>query len=168
MIVRVEYPELSAAEGVEIVDDIEAEDLGTNLAELKQHARNMPLAPGDVVTHHDGVVTSVVQYALTWLIEVEFKLPANLTFMQALPSNDKAIVKIEATVAGWQRDAYVTKHSGFTYLVSAPDRDWIKDKVQSSPYVDHMELVRYPDMPIIWEIARRNASLETLSAGPWA
>lgn len=169
MMLRLDYPELSAAEGLEGIHDlIEADEIGSNLAELRHHARYMPLAPGDVVTHHDGAITSVLQWAQVWLLEVEFKLPANLTFMKGLPPDDPSNVKIGATVAAWARDAYVTQRSGYDYLVSAPDRDWIKDKVQTCPYVDYMELVRYPDMPVVWEIARRNARLETLTEGPWA
>lgn len=168
MTLRIDYPELSAAEGFAIHDDVEVDMLDDGRAELRTHARNMPLAPGDVVTHDGEAVTGVEQYAPVWTIEVEFKLPANLTFMKTLPPHDPSNIKIEETVTGWQRDAWVTKHSGYTYLVSAPDREWLTDRVQGSPFVDHMELVRFPDMEIDFDTARRHASLETLTEGPWA
>lgn len=173
------YPALTEAHNAPIYERVRGElraetefqkdyDTGVAVAELRAHAIYIPLAPGDVVTYDIGTgeILSLVQRARVWTVDVDFALPGNLVTGQGLPANAERV--ISEVTEEWAREAWVTQHTGLSFYVSAPDRDWLEDRVLLCKYVDHMEMVRHPDMAIDLEIARANADLGDLTQGPWA
>lgn len=174
MKVRIDYPILSQMYDAEVSEEVEARLAGyewpTPAAELRAHALNMPLVPGDVVAiDEERRVVDLLFCEPTFMVEVDFKIPINLTMGEALPEDDKARVTVSSVVEQWAREAYVTQTTTYSFMVSAPEQSWINERVRASPYVQDVELVRYPGMPIDFKVARSNADLgELYDAGPWA
>lgn len=175
------YPALTEEHGAPIYERIRAElrteEAFLNLVtedlavyELRAHAIFIPLAPGDIVLAHieSREIVSLVAQAQLWTVDADFMLPANLTTGKVLPDDDPAKTIIREVTQAWQREAWVTQHGGFSFYVSAQDRDWLEDRVMLCQYVDHVELVRYPGMKIDLDVARGSADLGDLTKGPWS
>lgn len=178
---RFDYPGLSAEAGSPIYEFVRAElraeteflhhyGPGQAVAELKAHAIFIPLAPGDLLLYDvdTGTALQLVKQAPVWTLDVDFKVPANLVVGQALPDDDVAVVTIKAATDEWQREAWVTQHSGLSFYVSAPDREWLEHRVMTNKYVGHVDMIRYPDMNIDLGIAIANADFGDLTIGPWS
>lgn len=116
--------------------------------ELKSHATFAPLAPGDVVACARGthVVRKVVRLESLWTVEATLHLPAGTTFAQAPGEEHPAMRAIAECEEDWRRDAWVTRNTAFSFLVSSQSRGWLEDKVEAHPYVEHVDVVRTPAM----------------------
>jgi len=168
MKIRLDYPDLRTYEHVE------AKRLDSGLCQLTTHALFVPLAPGDVLRvltpmlPDHPVAVGIATLVEIYTYDVDFRLPINLVTGQALPDDDPSQVKLRETIELWQREAWATQHTGISAYVSAPEQKWLEDRVVLNPYVDHVQMVRWPGMEIDFEVAVRNADLGDLTRGPWA
>lgn len=162
------YPKLTMEYKAPIFERVPAILRADDVYELRAHAIHIPLAPGDTVTVsiENDEITGIVELVPLWTVDLDFKLPSNIVTGKALPDDDPANVTIREVTEGWQREAWVTKHTTFSFYVSAQDREWLEDRVVRCKYVDDVQMVRHPGMPIDFEVARENADFGELR-GPW-
>lgn len=125
-----------------------AHGVGRHHYDLTSHATFAPLAPGDVVSCARGtrVINKVVHLAPLWTIEATLHLPAGTTFAMAPTEEHPAMKAVAECEKEWRRAAWVTRNTAFSFLVSAQTRGWLEDNVEGHPYVEHIELVRTPDL----------------------
>lgn len=121
---------------------------GRQYYDLRTHATFAPLAPGDVVSCARGtrVVNQVVHLEPLWTVEATLHLPAGTTFAMSPTDEHPAMKAVAKCEEDWQRAAWVTRNTAFSFLVSAQTRSWLQDNVESHPYVEHVDLVRDPDL----------------------
>lgn len=134
-------------------EEVEAEiaiDHGLNRPyyELKAHSTFAPLAPGDVVACSRGtnVVSRVIRLESLWTVEATMHLPGGTTFGLMPDQEHPAMKAVAECYEDWRRAAWVTRNTSFSFLVSAQSRGWLEDNVEAHPYVEHVELIRMPDM----------------------
>lgn len=176
---RFDYPALTKEHNAPIYEKVRAElrpekefldhyEPGHAVAELRAHAIYMPLAPGDIVVYNidTGAPTRLLYLAPLWTIDCDFAIPANLVTGQGLPLRAQRV--IDRVTGEWQREAWVTQHTGLSFYVSAADREWLEDRVMGCEYVDHLEMIRHPSMQIDLDVAIQNANLADLKDGPWS
>lgn len=134
-------------------EEVEAQ-IATNYAQgrsyydLKAHATFAPLGPGDVVATARGtrVINQVVHLEPLWTIEATLHLPAGTTFAMAPTEEHPAMKAVAECEENWRRAAWVTRNTAFSFLVSSQTRGWLEENVEDHPYVEHVELVRTPDL----------------------
>lgn len=116
--------------------------------ELKSHSTFAPLGPGDVVACHRGTksVSRTVRLRPLWTVEATLHLPAGTRFAMSPTDDHPAMQAVAECEENWRRDALVTRNTAFSFLVSADTRGWLEDNVEAHPYVEHVELVRTPDL----------------------
>lgn len=113
--------------------------------ELTMHSFLTLLAPGDVVQVADGCITEVVSLRPQWVYIVDLHLPKD--FLQVPMTDDHpGVRKAEALFERWERDTPVTMSTSWRARVSTTSEQWFIDNVRSHKYVEHVELVRSPDL----------------------
>lgn len=110
------------------VEAIEAEPVGERYR-LKGHSMFLPLAPDDLVTAENGVISGVVELAPVFMVEAYFSI-------NTPPEH------VVAKAKQWRAATYVTQPTALTVLISSQSRDWIEEVVQ--PEVWWVELIRFP------------------------
>lgn len=96
---------------------------------LTKHSYFLPLAPGDIVTAADDVVTGVVHQEPVFIVEAFFAI--------GTPPET-----VRAKAREWARATHVTQSTALTVLVSSTSHQWITDVVE--PEAWDMQLVRTP------------------------
>lgn len=118
--------------------------------ELREHSTFAPLAPGDLVLvterERSLYVTEVASLEETYTVEATLHLPRGVTFAQQMNAEHPAMRAVNECYEEWLRDAYVTRNTSFSFLVSSTNRDWLTDKVEGHPYVEHVDWIRRPGM----------------------
>jgi hypothetical protein len=127
-------------------EEVEAEELRPGVAELRAHATFAPLGPGDVVETQGEVIVGVKHFEPLWTVEATMHLPAGTRFAMSPTADHPAMVAVAECEENWRRAAWVTRNTSFSFLVSAQTRSWLEENVEAHPYVEHVELVRTPDL----------------------
>lgn len=96
---------------------------------LAGHSLFLPLAPGDLVSAEDGVITGVLDCAQVFMVEAYF------------PINTAAEI-VRDKAKEWATATDVTQPTALTVILSSCSREWIEDEVR--PAVWWVELIRVP------------------------
>ncbi|WP_309648258.1 hypothetical protein, partial [Nocardioides sp.] len=70
--------------------------------------------------------------------------------------------------ADWRRDAWVTRTTNVTMLVSAQSLPWLKDRVVLNPLIDDAESIRTFNLELNLDVAIQHPDLNGLREGPWS
>ncbi|GAB3863587.1 hypothetical protein GCM10028801_31570 [Nocardioides maradonensis] len=169
MTVTLKYPGLDQA----YWEDIESTNFGGTQEELMGHAFFVPLAPGDVVEIDPfGVVTGVAAMAESYLIEVDFYVPADVPPMMTPTPEHRAMRAVADTLDVWRAAGlWVTRDTNFTCRVSAGNASEIEaaqQLVMQHKYVQRATIIRRPGFQFDFNVAIQHPDLDGSNTGPWA
>jgi len=127
-------------------EEVDGEEMRPGIVELRSHATFAPLGPGDIVETEGPVITGIKHFEPLWTIEATLHLPAGTRFAMSPDVEHPAMVAVAECEEDWRRAAWVTRNTSFSFLISAQTRGWLEDNVEGHPYVEHVALVRTPDL----------------------
>lgn len=129
-------------------EDVQAKLVRRAAWELTSHSTFCPLAPGDIVIASPltNVIERVKHLEPLYTIEATLHLPAGTRFGMRPDEEHPAMKAVAECEEDWRRAAWVTRNTAFSFLVSSQSTGWLEENVEAHPYVEHVELVRTPDL----------------------